>query len=415
MNKKTNHNLLLEMEEIKGLKLFLTLFYLFLIGYDFIYFYVFPYYTNQEIGLPAGGLDYWYHLLFVPILFISFNLIKRGKVHTVKYLYLFSYIVVDLINIFLIYYGTDINFATGNAAELVFIFFSSLFINKKFFWVTLTGIVSKYVAIGVVLFRFENVIEPISLYGLLAIISYILLTRFSSNLNAHLKVNDELRQAEQLATVGQIATSITHEIRNPLTSLKGLTQLQMEKHPEDIEYYQIMTHELERINSILDDLLVIGRPKQMVFEMNNLQELIEYVGSIMDYNRVEQAVEIFTEVEGNLPEVECNSTQIKQVLINIFKNGIEAMPAGGNLFVKVEKQKDDYIKITVTDEGDGISKENLELIGNPFHTTKSGGTGLGLMVSFKVIEEHRGEIYYDSEQEKGTTVTILLPIYQKRR
>ncbi|MRH43429.1 two-component sensor histidine kinase [Aquibacillus halophilus] len=412
MGKQNNHNLLLK-EEFKGLKLFLTLFYLFFIGFDLIYYYVFPYYNNEQIGLPSEGLGFWYHLIFIPIFFVSFYFIKqRGNVYTVKYLYLFSYIFIDLINNFLIYYGTNNDFNTGNAVELVFILFSPLFINKRFFWFVLFGVIGKYIVVGLAL-NSLIVLSPIGLYSLLSILSYILLTRFQSNLKAQLKVNNELRQSEQLAIVGQLATSITHEVRNPLTSLKGLTQLQKEKHPQDSKYYNIMMNELERINSILDDLMAIGVPKKMTYEKNNIQELIEYVSSIINHNGMEQTVSVTKEIENGLPEIECNSQQIKQVLINIFKNGMEAMPEGGKLVIKAESWKDNTIKITVTDEGNGISKENHELLGTPFHTTKSDGTGLGLMVSFKIIEEHHGQIQYDSEEGQGTTVTILLPVYQK--
>ncbi|MRH43428.1 two-component sensor histidine kinase [Aquibacillus halophilus] len=411
----TIHNLF-EAEEIKALKLFLTFFYLFLFSVDFLYYYAFPYYGSvEQAGLPSGGLGFWFYSIFIPILFLSLYLVKkRGNVLSIKYIYLFSYLIIDFTNLCLIYSETKNTFHSGNAAELVFILFSPLFINKKFFWLALTGIITKYAAIGLI-FQFEEVFLPIGLSSLLSILSYILLTRFQSNLKAQLKVNNELRQSEQLAIVGQLATSITHEVRNPLTSLKGLTQLQKEKHPQDSEYYNIMMNELERINSILDDLMAIGVPKKMTYEKNNIQELIEYVGSIIDHNGMEQKVTVNRDIEEDLPEIECNSQQIKQVLINIFKNGMEAMPEGGNLVIKAESWKDNTIKITVTDEGNGISKENHELLGTPFHTTKSDGTGLGLMVSFKIIEEHHGQILYDSEEGQGTTVTILLPVEQNNR
>ncbi|MDL4843234.1 ATP-binding protein [Aquibacillus rhizosphaerae] len=412
MSKNISHNLLMEGEEIKGLKLFLPLFYLFFIGFDLIYYYIFPYFNNEQLGFSDKGLGFWYHSLLLPILFLSLYLIKnRVRVYIVKYLHLISFIIVDCINNFLIYYGTNSDFNNGNAVELVFILFSPLFINKKYFWFTVVGIIGKYVASGIV-FQSLTVLTAIGLYSLLSILTYILLTRFCSNLASRLKLNDELRRSEQLATVGQLATSITHEIRNPLTSLKGLTQLQKKKYPEDNEYYRIMSNELERINSILDDLIVIGRPS-MDYAKNNLQELIEYVIAIMNHhNGMEHPVAIIKELEEDLPEIECNAQHLKQVFINIIKNGMEAMPTGGKLFVKVKRLDDNYVQITVRDEGDGISKENLELLGDPFHTTKSEGTGLGLMVSFKIIEEHHGEIKYDSDEGKGTTVTIILPVHQ---
>ncbi|WP_407271010.1 ATP-binding protein [Radiobacillus sp. PE A8.2] len=410
MSKQTINNLLQD-EEVKGLKLFLTIFYLFLIGFDLMYNYAAPLAYNVPKEITTGGFGIWFYIIFIPLLIPTFYLIKTEKVYAVKYVYLFSFIVIDIINNFLIYYGTTNIFATGSAVELVFIFFSSLFINKRYFYYTLVGIIGKYIIIGL-LFQYLEVLLPIVLYSFLAILSYIYLTRFYSNLEARLKIKEELQQSEQLAIVGQLATSITHEVRNPLTSLKGLTQLQKEKYPED-QYFQIMTDEIERISSILDDLLVIGRPKDTVFVKNDIHEMINYVVEILNHNGTQDTITINNEIDKDIPEVECNSQQIKQVLINIIKNGMEAMPDGGKITIKVESLQSDKIKITITDEGYGIPEAHLELLGNPFHTTKSGGTGLGLMVSFKIIKEHNGEIQFQSEEGKGTTVSLTMPVYQR--
>ncbi|WP_407270319.1 ATP-binding protein [Radiobacillus sp. PE A8.2] len=402
---------LLATEEIKGLKLFLSIFYLFLIAFDVIYYYVAPLVYGEQQDLIFRGLGYWYYILFLCLVPISIVIIKKGKVFAVKYIFLFGYIAIDLFNNFIIYSGTQNSFASGNGVELVFILFSILFINKRFFFYTLIGIISKYVVLGLV-FQYMEVLLPIVLYSLLALLAYILLNRFYSNLQARLKLSEELQKSEQLAIVGQIATSITHEVRNPLTSLKGFTQLQKDKYPEETTYFKIMTEEIDRISAILNDLLVIGRPKEKVFERSDIKELIDYVESIMKHNHTENKVVITKEIDNDLPMIECNAHQIKQVFINIIKNGIEAMSQGGTLVIKAEHHMDNQIKITVTDEGEGISKENLNLLGNAFHTTKQDGTGLGLMASFKIMEEHQGHMEFTSEEGIGTTVTILLPVVE---
>jgi signal transduction histidine kinase len=257
-----------------------------------------------------------------------------------------------------------------------------------------------------------QVILPIVAYGVVAVISLIFLSRFQSNLNTRLMLNDQLRHQEKLAAVGRFATSISHEVRNPLASLKGFTQLQHEKHPEDSEYYTIMTNEIERISSLLDDLLVIGKPKGMNFENYDLKEITEYVLKVLESDAKSQDVSFVVKSDEGLPRIDCDAKHLKQVLINLIKNGMEAMPAGGQITIKAEMAEADTVLLTIMDEGQGISEKDLEQLGTPFHTTKSDGTGLGLMVSFKIIEEHRGTIHYESVEGQGTTVTIKLPVTQ---
>ena len=139
MNKQSVNVLHLDREEIKALKLFLTLFYIFLVVYDVFYYYLLPYFNDKkEFGLPSGGLGFWYHAVFFLFLPLSIFLVRAGKLYSVKYFYLFGFIFIDLINNILIYFGEDKDFAIGNAVELIFILFSPLFINKRFFrWTAL--------------------------------------------------------------------------------------------------------------------------------------------------------------------------------------------------------------------------------------------------------------------------------------
>ncbi|MGM0846328.1 MAG: ATP-binding protein [Bacillota bacterium] len=403
----------LEGEEIKALKLFLALFYTFLIIYDIFYYYLLPYISEKKsYGFPNGGLDFWYHLIFILFLPISIILIKKGRVLAVKYLYLVGFLFVDILNNFLVQSNNvTASLEIGNAVELVFILFSPLFINKRFFWYTAAGFIAKYALLAVI-FQQGSMFLAIFLYGVFSLMSYIILNRYLSNLKTRIQMNDELRHAEKLATVGRFATSISHEVRNPLASLKGFTQLQHEKHPEDGEYYTIMTNEIERISSLLDDLLVIGKPKGMNFELHNLNDVIDYVLKVLDSDAKNQEIRFIKETDSRLPLVECDAKHLKQVLINMIKNGMEAMPLGGEVTIRAEMQDPQTIKLTIKDEGEGISEENLAQLGTPFHTTKSDGTGLGLMVSFKIIEEHHGSISYESEEGKGTAVSVSLPVTQ---
>jgi signal transduction histidine kinase len=402
----------LDKEEKKTLKLFLSLFYFLLIAYDAFYYYLFRFYEDKKMGLPDGGLGFWFHIIILAFLPVAIYLARKGKLYSIKYIYLIGYILIDIVNNLMIFLGTDLVFNSGNAVEIFFILFSPIFINKRFFWFSLIGMVVKYALLGIILGAVQALL-PIVLYVILSAIAYIFLSRFNSNLETRLKLNDELRHTEKLAAVGQFATSISHEVRNPLASLKGFTQLQHEKHPEDSEYYSIMINEIERISSLLDDLLVIGKPKGMKFESHNIPEIIEYVTKVMENDAINQNIAFSVKMENNLPPIECDGKHLKQVLINLIKNGMEAMPEGGEISIKAELERSDMVLLSVRDEGQGIAEKDLEQLGTPFHTTKSDGTGLGLMVSFKIIEEHNGTILYDSVEGKGTTASIKLPVTQR--
>jgi signal transduction histidine kinase len=363
------------------------------------------------MGLPDGGLGIWFHIILLIFLPASIYLAKKGKVYFIKYLYLAGFILLDFVNNLMIYVGSDLAFTSGNVVEILFILFSPIFINKRFFWFSLLSMILKYTLLGMILSAFQ-VLLPIVLYVIISAVAYIFLSRFHSNLETRLKLNDELRHKEKLAAVGRFATSISHEVRNPLASLKGFTQLQHEKHPEDGEYYTIMTNEIERISSLLDDLLVIGKPKGMQFESHDLKEIIDYVLKVMESDAKDQGIQFMTVTGPDLPRVDCDAKHLKQVLINLIKNGMEAMPAGGQISVQAEMAGPGAVLLAIKDEGQGIPQEELDQLGTPFHTTKSDGTGLGLMVSFKIIEEHNGNIQYDSEEGHGTTVSIKLPVSQ---
>ena len=404
---------MLESEEIKALKMFVPLFFIIYIFYDFAYYYLLPYVSGERAvlwkGISAGITLYAYLLTFLPFVVL---LVKKGKAHYGKYLLFAAYTSAEIFNNFLFHFGSVLELRNGNIAEVFFILFAPIFINKTYFYIVFGITTIKYIFLYVLVYNNLQVIFGYLIVFIFAMLAFLLLGRFSSYVTATLKINQELRNTEKLATVGRFATSISHEVRNPLASLKGFTQLQHEKHPEDSEYYNIMTKEIDRITSLLDDLLVIGKPKGMNFDKHNCSRIIEYVNTVMESDAKSQGIHFTLDIESGLPEVECDSKHIKQVLINLIKNGIEAMPSGGKLIIKAESLDENNIKLIIKDEGDGISNENLEKLGTPFHTTKSGGTGLGLMVSFKIVEEHNGTIRYDSKEGSGTTVSVVLPVIQ---
>ncbi len=404
------HSTLLLHEEKKALNLYLILFYSILVLYDFFYYFIYPLFFNEKIGLPTD-FAYGAYLLVIVLIPVSFYLMKLGKLHLIKYYYVLAYLLVTGIDDVLSYWGSNEVFKSGNAAEIVFLLFSPIFINKRFFLTVSIAITMKYGLIGLLLGN-GIVMAPILLIGMFSLIAYILLTRFYSYIEALSVMHEELRNKEKLAFVGQMATTIGHEIRNPLASLKGFTQLQREKHKEDEVQYMIMEQEIDRIDSILNDLLVIGKPRQINVTKCNLKKLIEYVLSIFEQSENARNVVIDLKMDEAVLDIDCDEKQMKQVFLNLIKNGFESMSEGGKLTINGSQTANNMLSIIILDEGSGIPEDVQEKLFQPFFTTKDYGTGLGLMVSKKIIEDHNGQISINSNPGNGTKVEIILPITQ---
>jgi signal transduction histidine kinase len=403
------------LEETKTIKFFTWLFYVFFIVYDLSIYYIFPLYTNEgKVGLPEDGLGIFTYIAILGLLPIAYYYNKKGNPYIVKYIYLFGYLLIELVNSLLIYLTTDKPYGSGSAVELLFLFFSPIFVNKRYFWIVSICMVGKYLLLGGILQQ-THVVIPIISNIILAAIAYFLLNRFLSYIKSLTTVHDELRQKEKLAVIGQMAAAIAHEIRNPLSSLRGFSQLQQERHPSTNSFYPIMIQEIDRINLIVNDLMYIGKPKNINFGKANIEEIIAYTLSITQYQAKNQNVSVETVMAGPLPPIECDSKQLKQVFINLIKNAIESMPNGGNIKIKVKVFNGDNMEISIEDEGVGIPEQNVVNLGDPFFTTKQDGTGLGLMVTNQIIMDHKGHITFENKQPNGTKVTVLLPIKQKQK
>ncbi|MGM0876408.1 MAG: ATP-binding protein [Bacillota bacterium] len=218
-----------------------------------------------------------------------------------------------------------------------------------------------------------------------------------------------LQKSEKLALLGQMAAGIAHEIRNPLTSIKGFIQLFKSNPHLQEEYYDIVLSELERINAIVGEFLVLAKPTAAVFVKQGVEVLIKDVVTLISTQSILNNVQIFVDFDSDLPMVSCEENQLKQVFLNLFKNAIEAMPKGGNIDVKVKEKEEGKISIQIIDQGIGIPKERISTLGEPFYTTKEKGTGLGLMTCYKIIESHNGNLKIQSKVNKGTTIEIILP------
>lgn len=233
----------------------------------------------------------------------------------------------------------------------------------------------------------------------------------SRNITARKQTEELLRRSEKLSAVGQLAAGVAHEIRNPLTTLRGFVQLQQKHEPLTPAYLQIMLSELDRINYIVSELLVFAKPQAERFRMAQVSDIIRDIVMLIDSEARLNNVKIEIRCEDRLPEIRCETNQLKQVFLNLLKNGMEAMPEGGSIRVEAGRSPEGReLVLRFVDEGEGIPEEHLSRLGEPFYSTKENGNGLGLMVSQQIISNHKGTLRFQSKLGQGTCVEIRLPI-----
>lgn len=225
------------------------------------------------------------------------------------------------------------------------------------------------------------------------------------------EMQEELRKSDRLNIIGELAAGIAHEIRNPMTALKGFIQLlESNIKEEHTLYYQVITSELARIDSIINEFLILAKPQAIRFQEKDINQIMKETVDLLNAQAVLYNVQFTAKYDETLPLIYCEPNQLKKVFINLIKNAIEVMPNGGNISICINRHQDKQVHISIEDEGIGISKEKIKRLGEPFYTTKERGTGLGLMVSYRIIEEHKGTIRIKSEEGKGTIFHITLPL-----
>ncbi len=225
------------------------------------------------------------------------------------------------------------------------------------------------------------------------------------------KVEELMRKSEKLSVVGQLAAGVAHEIRNPLTSIKGFVQL-LRQEVNHSFYMDIIISEINRLESIVGEFLTLAKNQPPKRERLDLRILLQQVVSLFDTKSLYKNVEIIQEYDEGLPFIYCDGNQMKQVFMNIIKNAIEAMPNGGIIEIQISCHNFHSVRLTFIDQGVGISAERIKHIGEPYFSTKEKGTGLGLMISHKIVQEHGGTIHIESQVNKGTKVEVMLPIKQ---
>jgi len=239
-----------------------------------------------------------------------------------------------------------------------------------------------------------------------------------------LELERSLRQSEKLATVGQLSSGLAHEIGTPLNIISGRAELTKRK-PNDKGGVQknqdVILQQTERITRIIQQLLGFVRKKKPEQKTLNIQGLLETTLDFLDHQIEKKGVEVAMDIPANVPSVVGDGDQLQQVFLNLFLNAIQAMPDGGTLRLSASSKRiskegldgeREYVEISVKDTGIGMEREILQNIFNPFFTTKDTGTGLGLMVSHGIIQDHEGWIEVESEVGKGSAFRVYLPTTQ---
>ncbi len=222
----------------------------------------------------------------------------------------------------------------------------------------------------------------------------------------------QMSRAEHLATLGELATGLAHEIRNPLAGIAGVIEIIGRDLPATSPARAVVKevrHEVSQINQILTDLLQTARPRPPDIRRSDLNTTIEHAIMLSRQQALSKPIDIVFNRNADLPEVEHDSSQIHQVLLNLVLNSIQAIEGEGTIQIEIG-QRGDSVAIGVSDTGRGISAEVLPNVFRPFYTTKGNGTGLGLSLARRIVEDHHGQIDVTSTVGKGSTFTVHLPL-----
>lgn len=241
-------------------------------------------------------------------------------------------------------------------------------------------------------------------------------------------LKERMRRSDRLATLGMIAAGIAHEVKNPLVGIRGAAQLMKSELQSDeeaswnlTEYLDVILKEADRLNKVVDGILDFTRLKPQEMKEYNIHSILDRVLLLNEESARQSGVVLARLYDPSLPDIIGNEGQLIQVFLNIIKNAIEAMPGGGKLTVvtrmsdlftsvQADGKKHRLMVVKVVDTGPGIKQEHLKDIFTPFFTTKDRGVGLGLALSYQIVQEHLGTIRVESQGGKGTTFRVYLPL-----
>jgi two-component system, NtrC family, sensor histidine kinase HydH len=229
------------------------------------------------------------------------------------------------------------------------------------------------------------------------------------------RLQEKVRRSERLAAIGELAASVAHEVRNPLSSIRGFAQFLghvLKDKPEEREYAEIMVKEVDRINNVVTNLLSFARPVKPDLVPTDLPELLDHTVRLVEEDARLRKINIRLSTSNGLKKIYVDDNQITQVMLNLILNALQAAEPGGNIDVGARAIDSSLLKLSVEDDGPGIPPGTANKIFDPFYTTREKGTGLGLAIVHMIVENHGGEITLVSPvpgKGKGCRITIDLP------
>jgi len=228
---------------------------------------------------------------------------------------------------------------------------------------------------------------------------------------------EQMKRAERLFALGQLSAGLAHEIRNPLASIAGAAGILQRNHHrerDDAECLEIISKECQRLNGLLTQFLDFARPRAPKYQTTDFGAVVDSVMELAAHAVDKRSIELRKEISPDLAPVECDPDLLKQVLLNLVINAIQAMPGGGEVVVSAAP-RNDRLSIEVKDEGCGIGEADRDRIFDPFFTTKENGTGLGLSVAHQIVEQHGGILTGEANLGRGMTFSVSLPLRHERR
>jgi len=245
----------------------------------------------------------------------------------------------------------------------------------------------------------------------------VIITLFE-NKTSHTKIDKAMIRMDRLAQVGQLAASIAHEIKNPLAGINANVQVLSEilkNDPSTSQFFPIIIEEVNRVDKIITNLLDYSKLQKPCLQPTDLNNVINHVKNLVSTQLQKKKIRFITPSANNLPEIQADSNQLTQVFLNCILNSSQAMPNGGDIIISADiTQNKKQFEIIIKDNGCGISKDLMNKIFEPFFTTRTKGLGLGLSVTQKIMDDHKGLITIKSEKNNGTEISLFFPLIKDK-
>ena len=372
-------------------------------------------YKNPLFG--KGDIGYSLHLLCVVLLSVCLLIYPKYRSSILRWI---------IVLVATLYFYTMFLVYPKIGSTILLIHFipaiSIIFFDKKLFYISI--ILNQVLLVGMIFYIFftgqesyypnvtSDTVGNIATFIGSQIFLYFIFYFTAERITKMKEYYEQVKHAERLKTTGELAAAVAHEIRNPLTVVKGYLQLYNQDATVDYSMKQslpLLIEELENAEQVISQLLSLSQPtKNLKTERVDIQTAINSVAELLQsYGLLNQnKIEVHIESESFL---EINKMELHQLLVNIIKNAIEASNVGGKITITARKTEECLVEIKVSDSGIGMTQEELDLLGKPFYSLKNKGTGLGVMICHNIVKKYNGSIQYKSAKGIGTTVIIQFP------